>query len=164
MHHLNSAVKKHASSAHQKGFTLIELMIVVAIIGILAAVAYPSYQESVAKSRRADAQRTLVEAEQYMRRYFSAKDTFENVTLPAGLVTSPRAGSGAAAYNIELIEGGAVVATTTAASASTFTLRATRTGSMAADRCGDLSVTNTGAKTLSNNATGTTLADCFKAS
>jgi type IV pilus assembly protein PilE len=146
------------------GFTLIELMIVVAVIGILAAIAFPSYQESVAKSRRADGQRALMEAEQYMRRFFSARDTFTGVTLPAGLVTSPRAGSGAAAYNIQLIEGGVVVATTTALSTSAFTLRATRTGSMAADRCGDLSVTNTGAKTISNNATGTTLADCFKGS
>lgn len=148
----------------QDGFTLIELMIVVAVIGILAALAFPSYQESVAKSRRADAQRALMEAEQYMRRYFSARDTFTGVTLPPGLVTSPRAGSGTAAYTIGLVEGGGVVATTTAASVSTFTLRATRTGSMAADRCGDLSVTNTGVKTLTNNATGTTLADCFKAS
>jgi type IV pilus assembly protein PilE len=38
-----------------KGFTLIELMIVVAVVGILAAIAYPSYQDSVRKSRRADA-------------------------------------------------------------------------------------------------------------
>jgi type IV pilus assembly protein PilE len=152
---------------HQKGFTLIELMIVVAVIGILAALAFPSYQESVAKSRRADAQRALMEAEQYMRRYFSARDSFAGAFLPSGVSTSPRTDAGPAAYNIQLIEGGAVVGTgptdlTTAA--STFTLRATRTGSMAADRCGDLSVTNTGVKTLTNNATGTTLADCFKAS
>ena len=52
----------------------------------------------------------------------------------------------------------------TATAASTYTIRATRTGSMANDRCGNLSVTNTGVKTLSNNASGTTLADCFKAS
>jgi type IV pilus assembly protein PilE len=156
-----SGCAKHRAN---RGFTLIELMIVVAVIGILAAIAFPSYQESVAKSRRADAQRALMAADQYMRRVFSTTDTFANVTLPNDLAVSPAPGSGSAAYNIELLEGGAVVATTTAASASTYTLRATRTGSMASDRCGDLSIDNTGVKTQINNATGSTMADCFKAS
>jgi len=143
-----------------KGFTLIELMIVVAIIGILAAVAYPSYQESVAKSRRADAQRALVEAEQYMRRYFSAKDTYVGAELPVALTKSPR--EGGAAYTIALFESDAEVDEATAA--SSFELRATRTGSMSGDRCGDLTVTQTGAKSITGNATGTSLADCFKGS
>jgi type IV pilus assembly protein PilE len=48
------------SQAFQRGFTLIELMIVVAVIGILAAVAYPSYQSYVARANRADAQQFMM--------------------------------------------------------------------------------------------------------
>lgn len=153
----------HRSIFDQGGFTLIELMIVVAVIGILAAIAYPSYQESVAKSRRADAQRALMEADQYMRRHFSAKDTFVGAKIEGVMAQSPREGGGS--YTINLVEGGAVVdAGDEATEATIYTLRATRTGNMGSDRCGDLSITNTGVKTQSNNASGTTLAECFKGS
>lgn len=129
-------------------------MIVVAVIGILAALGFPSYQESVAKSKRVDAQRALMEAEQFMRRYYSAKDTYVGAALPTELTKSPK--DGTQAYGIAL---GTVTA-------SAFTIKATRTSGsgMASDRCGDLSIDQTGKRTISGNSTGTTLADCFKGS
>ena len=58
------------------GFTLIELMIVVAIVGILAAVAYPSYQDSLRKSRRAEGRTALMEVIQQQERYMTQNNTY----------------------------------------------------------------------------------------
>lgn len=65
-----------------KGFTLIELMIAVAIVGILAAIAYPSYQQYVLKTRRAAAQGCLQELAQWMERYYTSNMTYANASLP----------------------------------------------------------------------------------
>ncbi len=68
-----------------RGFTLIEIMIVVAIVGILAAIAYPSYQDSVRKSRRADAKTALLEVAQLEERFFSVNNQYSAVLVsPAG--------------------------------------------------------------------------------
>lgn len=120
-----------------KGFTLIELMITVAIIGILAAIAYPSYQQYVLRANRAEAQAVLSETAQFMERYFTT-----NGTYVAGAVlsaVSPKGATGSAVkYDIDF----SVTPTATA-----FTLRAVPAGGQASDTCGTLTLSNTGVQT-----------------
>lgn len=97
------------------GFTLIELMIVVAVIAILAAVALPAYSSYIAKARRGTAQACLIEASQYMERYYTNHLTYENAVLPNCTETANSnhytqqivAGSlGASSYTIETVPQG----------------------------------------------------------
>ena len=133
-----------------QGFTLLELMIVVAIIGILAAIAYPSYQDSVRKSRRADARAVLLEAVQFMERRYTENLTggYAGVTLPTTLQASPKDGS-TKYYNITL----------TNLAANTFTLNAAPTGAQSSDVCGTLTLTNAGVK---GQASGKTVDQCWR--
>lgn len=126
----------------QKGFTLIELMITVAVIGILAAIAYPSYQKYILRANRADAQAILMENAQFMERYFATANTYvlaTGVTLPSAV--SPKGSTGAAIrYNISFSAGPA---------ATSFTMQAVPVSgtAQASDSCGTMTLSNTGLRT-----------------
>lgn len=78
----------------QRGFTLIEVMIVVAIVGILAAVAYPAFTDFVLRGRIVDATNELSALRADMERYFQDNRTFQNVgTFTSPCLTSRKVGS-----------------------------------------------------------------------
>ncbi|MDQ1119782.1 MULTISPECIES: type IV pilin protein [Pseudoxanthomonas] len=126
------------------GFTLLELMIVVAVVAILAAIAFPSYQDYVRKARRAQAKADLLEYAQLAERFHTVNNTYVNFTLPT--TQSPREG-GTAYYTLALSN----------QAQSTFMITATAKAPQSLDKCGNLSINQAGVK---GNTAGT-LASCW---
>lgn len=134
-----------------KGFTLIELMIVLVIVAILAAVAFPSYQDSVLKTRRADAKDALLRISHAQERHFTQFARYAS-NLGGGVSA---ANLGMSAADLES-EGGYYNVTLTNPGTTTYTLVATPVSADA--KCGNLSLSQDGTKGKTGTAS---LEDCW---
>ncbi|ANJ54231.1 type IV pilin protein [Pseudomonas silesiensis] len=126
-----------------RGFTLIEIMIVIAIIGIVITIGYPSLTEYVKKGRRTEVAGLLSEQAQILERFYSKSNVYTGAT---GLSV------GNDFYTI-----------TPALTDQAFKLTAVRKAgsAMATDKCGDFTITNTGVRSMENAAAGVTTKDCW---
>ncbi|RPE64958.1 type IV pilus assembly protein PilE [Tibeticola sediminis] len=130
------------------GFTLIELMVVVAIVGILAAIVYPSYQNHVLRTHRAAAAACLGEMAQQMERYYTTTLKYTGATLPNPTCRNDLASRYTFAFD------------TGQPTDTTFKIKATPSGAQAADtKCGTLSLDQAGTKTVSGTDS---VANCWR--
>jgi type IV pilus assembly protein PilE len=150
----------------QKGFTLIELMITVAIVGILASIAVPSYQKSVMKSRREDAKGALVSFANAMERHFTetgsycdAADTGANSCGDAGTNDT---GSPKIYPQQSPVDGGVKYydLTIDVVTDNSYILQATPINAQVNDECHTLTLSHTGKRNI-DPADDTLLAQCW---
>ena len=141
-----------------RGFSLLELMIVVAIVGIIAAFAYPSYLEQIQKTRRADCSGALAGMGNAMERFFTVNSTYlgaaaggADTGAPAVYPSTCPSDGGTATYNL----------TIQAVTGSTYTLQAAPVGVQADDKCGTMTLTNTGLKGVTGQHAGVIWQDCW---
>lgn len=125
------------NAARARGFTLVELMVVAIVISILASIAYPSYAESVLRSKRASAKARMTEVAQRLQQYYSERSgsasyttTLTELQYPAGALYSEAQG-----HTISVAAGAAGIATT-------YTITATPVKTDA--RCGNLTLDHLG--------------------
>lgn len=118
------------------GFSLVELLVTIMVIGILAAVAFGSYQSHIRKGRRADAQAFLMDLVQRQQQYFTDSRAY---ATDVATLNNPLPASLSSFYTVQVA---------TAATPPTFTITATAVGSQLSD--GNLTINNSGAKTPSD--------------
>lgn len=142
-------IRPHAFTHRRSdaGFTLVEVIIVVLIISVLAAIAYPAYQDSVVKSRRNAAKACVSEAAQFMERFYTTNLRYDQ-TLAGVAVVLPGCAAGTDVTNHYTVR-------LTAVGQRNYTLTATPINLQAIKdtKCGTMSLDNIGTKTKSGSDT-----------
>ncbi|WP_411878706.1 type IV pilin protein [Polaromonas sp. YR568] len=149
------------------GFTLIELLIVLAILALLAAIALPSYWAYAARAHRAAARVQLLQAAQYMQRFYAANDRYDAdrtgtqsvwAVMPPGLQRSPADGT-----QLYALATTGANASTAGTSAFMLVMLPLAGRAMDNDRCGGFTITQAGAKGLTTASPGAALlAECWR--
>ena len=131
---------------------MIELMIVIAIVGILTAVALPAYQESRLSAGRADGKNALMEVVSNQERFYSNNFTYSTNAKPLSnpVQATVTSDDGMYVVSVAACGGGAI--------ANCFVATATPQGNQVNDSCGNLTVTNTGVRA----AAGGTVQECWQ--
>ncbi len=145
---MQPTLRHNRRSMHlQRGVTLMELMIVVVIVGMLAAIAYPAYQSQIEKTRRADGKAALMDTAQRLERCFTRANSYLDVggscplagQLAGGGIDSPEA-----FYRVSIADG--------ALSQTAFTLQAVPQNAQAGDtRCATLMLDSRGRRGSQGN-------------
>ena len=137
----------------QAGFSLIELLVVLVIMGVLSAVALPGYTRYVQRGHRTEGMAALLEAQHFMERFYSANGQYLSPAnavpmLPQRLQRIPLQGT--VRYQLSVRE----------ATVNSYLLQAVPEGSMAGDVCGNLTINQTGLRGVLNSTHS--VAECWR--
>jgi len=145
-------------NARQKGFTLVELMITCVVVAILAAIAIPSYNSSVRKSRRTEGRNALLDLAGREERFLATNNQYSATAADLGYASFP-APTTSGYYNLKVTATGAGGAN----AVPTFTITATAAGTQVGDTdCQVFTLDSTGAQTSTNSASSDSTATCWK--
>lgn len=142
--------KQTMQSKPTQGFTLIEILIVVAILGVLASIALPAYQNSVLRSGRAEAKGELLIVASDQERFFSSNNAYVVDATPLNTTDGTTRTTETGLYSITIAACGAGIATC-------FTATATPQGNQVNDACTTLTIDSIGVR----GATGDTVDECW---